>query len=91
MIKIGDTIKMSGYDAEQMQYGKREYVVVEIHRYFVRTKHKKAGYRECFTIWDLVQNGYVPNFENAIETGRPTSHTSQYGTTNKLLLGYLYD
>lgn len=88
MIKVGDTLTISGYDYDKMMSCKREFVVLQIYPYFVLTKHKKAGYRECFGISELIENGYVPNFEDVYDEPQTYGNSTNYEKGNKLMQEY---
>lgn len=88
MITVGDVITITGYDYDQMRSTKRDFEVLAIYPSFVLTRHKKAGYRECFGAYDLIQNGYIPNFKDVYDEAQLPRHTSGYGEGNKLLQGY---
>lgn len=88
MIKVGDTLTIEGYDYNQMSMTKRKFVVLAIYPFYVLGRHKKAGYRECFGIPELIENGYIPNFEDVKDEARTPRHTANYGPGNKLLIGY---
>lgn len=88
MISIGDTITIKGYDYDKMMTCKRKFEVLQIFPNFVLCKNKKAKYRECFGIFELIENGYVPNFEDVFDEAQLPRHTSHYGDGNKLLKEY---
>ena len=88
MIKVGDVLTIKGYDYDKMIPCKREFVLIQVYPFFVLTQHKKAGYRECFSVAELIKNGYVQNFEDVFDEAQLPRHTSHYGDGNKLLKEY---
>ncbi len=88
MITVGSEIVIKGYDYDQMQFTKRRFEVLAIYPHYVLTRHKKAGYRECFGTYELIQNGYIPNFKDVYDEAQLPRHSSSYGEGNKLLQGY---
>lgn len=88
MIKAGDVITIKGYDYDQMCNVKRKFIVLEIYPCFALCQHNRAGYRECFNIFELIQNGYVPNFEDVKENEGYMASLDRYVSGNKLLNGY---
>ena len=87
MISVGNEITITGYDYDEMCKKKRTFTVLAIYPNFVLTRHKKAGYRECFGTYDLIQNGYIPNFED-VKDERGFTNQSKYDLSNSLLDGY---
>ena len=87
MITVGSEIVIKGYDYDQMQFKKRRFEVLAIYPHYVLTRHKKAGYRECFGTYELIQNGYIPNFKDVYDE-RGFSNQSKYDSSNSLLNGY---
>ena len=88
MIKVGDTLTIRGYDYDKMISCKRPFVVLKIYPNYVLAQHKKAGYKECFGIVELIENGYVPNFQDVYDEAQLPRHTANYGKGNKLLQEY---
>ena len=88
MIEVGQTITISGYDYDAMKHCKREFVVLQIYPFFAVCRHKKAGYRECFTTYDLIQNGYVPRFKDVYDEPKAPNHVSTYLNNKLLQAGY---
>ena len=85
MIKVGDVLTIKGYDYDKMCETKRQFVVLDIYPHFVLCKHKKAGYRECFSAFELIENGYIPNFEDVKEKEGYMVNLDRYVSGNKLL------
>ena len=62
MIKVGDIIIIHGYDYGQMKCVDRKFHVLRIFNGFVLCQHIRAKYKECFSWFELSENGYVPEF-----------------------------
>lgn len=85
MIKVGDVITMWGYDYDLLQKAKKKWKVLQILPDFVLCENVKAKYRECFGMFDLIENGYIPNFEDVKENEGYMVNLDRYANGNKLL------
>lgn len=88
MIKVGDVITMWGYDYDLCRRQRKKWKVLQIFPNFVLCENVKAKYRECFGMFDLIENGYIPNFEDVKDEAIQPRHTTNYGASNKLLQEY---
>ena len=88
MIKAGDVITIRGYDYDLMEKTKKKWKVLQIFQFHVLCENMKAKYRESFSLFDLIENGYILNFKDVKDEAQLQRHTANYGPGSKLLQEY---
>lgn len=88
MIKVGDIIRIKDYDYEEQGMTKKKWRVLEVYPYGVLCSHIKGIYKTFWNTAHLIENGYVPNFEDVKVNEGYMASLDRYVNGNKLLNGY---
>ena len=85
MIKVGDVISIFDYDYEEKEKNKKKWRVLEIYPAGVLCEHMKGLYKTFWNTAHLIENGYIPNFEDVYDEAQLPRNSAFYGKGNKLL------